>query len=139
MPWVVDTCVVLDVLIADPRFGKSSAECLEARRGEGLIVCPMTFVELSPAFHGNLDLEREFFSRADIDWQVGWAFVDTLAAHAAWHRYVQSRPARRVPKRPLADILIGAFAQRFQGLITRNPQDFRSYLPELTLLVPLRH
>lgn len=29
-------------------------------------------------------------------------------------------------RRPIADMFISAFAQRFQGLITRNPKDFES-------------
>ena len=46
------------------------------------------------------------------------------------------RRAGPVPKRPLADVLIGAFALRFQGILTRNDADFRQLFPTLNLLTP---
>jgi hypothetical protein len=36
----------------------------------------------------------------------------------------------------MADILIGAFAERFDGLLTRNESDFRSVFPTMPILVP---
>ena len=41
-----------------------------------------------------------------------------------------------LPKHPIADILIGAFALRFQGILTRNSADFRKLIPTLTLAEP---
>lgn len=41
-----------------------------------------------------------------------------------------------VAKRPVADVLIAAFAERFQGIITRNATDFRNILPALTVVTP---
>jgi len=40
------------------------------------------------------------------------------------------------PKRPIADILIGALAVEYGGLITRNPKDFSSLYPDLEIIVP---
>jgi hypothetical protein len=62
-----------------------------------------------------------------------WTLADTECAHRAWNAYVQARRASDVPKRPVADVLIGAFACRYQGLITRNPVDFRRCFPKLKL------
>ena len=39
-------------------------------------------------------------------------------------------------KRPVADVLIAGFAERFQGIITRNAADFRNILPTLTVIEP---
>jgi hypothetical protein len=36
----------------------------------------------------------------------------------------------------VADVLIAAFARRFQGIITRNADDFRAIAPELTIVEP---
>src|SRR5215204_3444511 len=47
MAWVVDTCVLIDVLEEDPSFGFLSAEILEESLEEGLVICPMTYAELS--------------------------------------------------------------------------------------------
>ncbi len=49
---------------------------------------------------------------------------------------VAGRRAGPAPKRPLADVLIGALATRFQGILTRNEADFRQVFPTLKLLVP---
>jgi predicted nucleic acid-binding protein len=40
------------------------------------------------------------------------------------------------PRRPIADVLIASFAGRFQGIVTRNANDFRQIDPSLTLVEP---
>jgi hypothetical protein len=57
MAWVVDTCMLIDVLEDDPRFGRSSALTLDSYAAEGLVVCPITYAELSPAFLGDTALK----------------------------------------------------------------------------------
>ena len=39
MAWVVDTCLLIDVLEDDPAFGVSSADLLEERAEDGLLRC----------------------------------------------------------------------------------------------------
>jgi predicted nucleic acid-binding protein len=136
MSWVIDTCVVLDVLENDPDFGMASARLLQQRLAEGLSVCPVTQVELAPAFEGELALQRRFFEEAGIDDRCGWTVADTEAAHAAWHRHIAGRRAKTFVKRPVADVLIGAFAMNRHGLITRNARDFRKHFPTLVILEP---
>ncbi len=136
MPWVVDTCVLIDVLEDDPTFGRASALTLEALASEGLIVCPITFAELAPAFEGDSGLQEEFLAGVGADFRQDWSWEDTLRAHETWNVFIQRRRSSVLPKRPLADILIGAFASRRQGLITRNPDDFVKVFPGLALRVP---
>jgi len=62
MAWVVDTCLILDVLEDDPEFGAASAELLDRHVRRGLVVCPVTYVELSPAFGGEM-ARQDFFLR----------------------------------------------------------------------------
>lgn len=138
MAWVVDTCVLLDVLEDDPEFGRTSALTLDAHTEEGLIVCPVTYAELAPAFQGDRTLQDEFLGGVGLDYRQDWLWEDTLRAHEAWNTFVQRKRSGQLPKRPLADILIGAFAVRHQGLITRNPDDFRSVFPGLVLRGPLQ-
>lgn len=138
MAWVVDTCVLLDVLEDDPQFGRSSAVTLDAHVEEGLIVCPVTYAELAPAFQGDRSLQDEFLGGIGLDYRQDWLWEDTLRAHEAWNTFVQRKRSGQLPKRPLADILIGAFAVRHQGLITRNPDDFKPVFPGLTLRGPLQ-
>lgn len=134
--WVVDTCVLIDVLDDDPQFGRSSAAALDSRRGEGLVLCPVSYIELAPAFEGRRDLQEHFLSTVGIDFDEPWSHRDSVAAHRGWNLHVEARRTGFAEKRPLTDILIGAFASRFQGLLTRNPADFRTGFPDLPIDVP---
>lgn len=136
MNWVVDTCIVLDVLENDPTFGRGSAELLEKRLPDGLEISPVTQIELAPAFDGNLEEQKRFLGLAGIRFQTLWTVEDTESAHAAWQRHIQGRRDGSLPKRPLAGILIGAFASNRRGLITRNARDFRNQFPGLPILEP---
>lgn len=138
MAWVVDTCVLLDVLEDDPVFGTASAAALDARIAEGLTVCPVTYAELAPAFDGDRALQDEFLSGVGIELPADWGWADTLAAHAAWSRFIRLKREGTLPRRPLADILIGAYATLRTGLITRNPGDFEPIFSDLSLAVPAR-
>jgi hypothetical protein len=56
--------------------------------------------------------------------------------HSAWNAHVETRRTDRVPKHPVADVLIGGFATNRQGLITRNSADFRRWFPKLPIREP---
>lgn len=133
MAWVVDTCLILDVLDADPAHGEHSAELLDAFAPAGLVICPVTYIELAPAFEGDREKEEFFLQQVNVDFRVNWSRADTEHAHAAWNRYVLNKRRGTSPKRPIADIQIGAFSERFDGLLTRNPDDFRPTFPALTI------
>ena len=136
MPWVVDTRLLIDAAEADAVFGVASAELLDARRAEGLAICPVTYVELAPVFNGDPRAEGEFLFNLGVPWPEAWTHADTVVAHAAWHRYVDAKRAGQTTKRPVADILIGAFASRFDGILTRNGADFRPVFPALKIVSP---
>ena len=126
MAWVVDTSVLLDVRMNDAVFGMASARCLSAHLGDGLVISPTTYVELAPAFDGDAALQEEFLARNGVEWLDPWTQADTAAAHRLWADHVTKKRAGLDSKRPVADIFIEAFAKRFQGLISRNPQHFRT-------------
>jgi len=136
--WVVDTCVLIDVGQDDPEFGEVSARMLTRRQSEGLVVCPVTIVELAPAVGGRRDALDTFLRHLGAGASEPWEDADTRAAFVAWQLYVSGRRARVGPERPIADILIGAFAVRHRGLITRNPRHFAPWFPSLRLLDPSR-
>jgi len=136
MAWVVDTCLLLDIGLDDPEFAEASEKLLGAKLADGLVVCPVTFVELAPAFSGQLRQQEEFLFRLGIGCREGWAWEDTVSAGEAWARHVRKRRSNQAPRRPVADVLIGAFALRFQGLLTRNAPDFRKHFPQLSVAGP---
>jgi predicted nucleic acid-binding protein len=134
--WVVDTCIVLDVFENDPQFGKDSAALLEKLLADGLTVSPVTMIELSAAFDGDISEQKRFIEGAGITHDEAWTAADVDASHEAWNAYVVARRKDKVPKRPIADILIGGFATNRQGLVTRNPSDFRRWFPKLVIREP---
>lgn len=134
--WVVDTCVVIDVYENDPKFGRRSARLLQHLLTDGLTLSPITMVELSAVFGGSWAQQVEFLDFAGIAFEEAWTASTTIEAHRAWNDYVAVRRAKRIAKRPVADLLIGAFAAQFQGLVTRNPKDFRRWFPDLPIQEP---
>jgi len=136
MAWVVDTCLLIDVAEADPQFGVDSANLLDRLRADGLVACPVTYVELAPLFKADEGSQRRFLHNLTTTWLEPCTMADTREAYLGWNRYVANRRAGTALKRPIADVLIGAFALRFQGLLTRNEADFRQVFPSLKILAP---
>lgn len=136
MAWLVDTCVLIDVIEADPRFGLLSARHLQRRLGDGLLVSPVTYVELAPIFDNNHELQEEFLSAAGVRFEEPWTARDTRRAHQAWGTHVRQARRRETARRPVADALIGAMACRFEGIITRNGRDFHAFFPDLRVSDP---
>lgn len=136
MAWVVDTSVVVDLVTGDPLFEPASTACLQAHLGNGLVVSPVTFVELGPSFSGEEVAAEAFLQSSHIGTSEFWTPADTLLAHRLWHQFQLRRQQFQVVKRPVADVLIAAFAERFQGIITRNASHFRSILPTLAVTEP---
>lgn len=134
--WVVDTCVILDIFEHDPKYGLASANLLERLLADGLGVAPVTMVELSAAFAGDLAEQKHFLNQAGISYAESWTTADTEAAHQAWNSYVLARRSENATKRPVADLLIGGFALNRRGLVTRNPNDFKRWFPKLTIREP---
>lgn len=135
--WVVDTCVIIDILEGDPSFGVASARCLTSYLSFGLVLAPVSYVELAPTFGGSKSRQEAFLNGVGIHYAEPWMQEDTLEAHRAWCRHQERKRAGLVKRRPVADVLIGAYAQRRHGLITRNEKDFRLLYPKLNVHVPL--
>jgi predicted nucleic acid-binding protein len=134
--WVVDTCILIDIAEYDPQFGRRSARLLDQRRSAGLLVAPVSYIELASRFRGIEAAQQEFLEAIGIHWTHAWTWPDTVAAHRAWFAYGLKQRRAQITKRPIADILIGAFAGRFDGLLTRNTKDFRAVFPDLRLEAP---
>ena len=136
MALVVDTCVLLDLRLGDAVYGAPAVACLSAHAAQGLLICPVTLVELAPAFHGDALAARAWLEGLGINTTEPWTDADTLLAHQFWNDHVQRRRGGLAAKRPVADVLIGAFAVRFAGIITRNPRDFQVLAPAPSVVVP---
>ena len=137
MKWVVDTCVVLDVLKGDEAFSVMSADALDSKRHEGLTIAPITYVELSPSFGGSVIEQDRFLEELGVVVEFQGDRNAVLLAHKAWHAHILRKRAGAEKKRPIADVLIGAYAMQKGGLITRNEADFNALYPNLTIFNPV--
>ncbi len=135
--WVVDTCVIIDVLSGDGVFSAKSADAIDAKRAEGLVVAPITYVELAPSFLGDVAKQDMVLSGLGIECDFAGNKEAVLVAHKAWYEHVQRKRLGGVSKRPIADVLIGAYAMQKGGLITRNEADFKTLYPNLTIFNPV--
>lgn len=88
------------------------------------MLCPVTYIELAPEFNGDFGLQEKFCRKVGVRSSEPWTHQDTENAFSLWAGHVAKRRLGRAGKRPVADVLIEAFAQRFQGLITRNVKHF---------------
>ena len=138
MTWVVDTCILLDILDRHPTFGERSADALESKMDSVLVIAPITYVELAPAFNGDSRAQDAFLNELWIRCDFEGGKDTVLAAHKAWYEHVLRKRAGEVKKRPIADVMIGAYAMQKDGLITRNEDDFRSLYPSLRIFNPTK-
>ena len=60
MTWVVDTCIIIDVLRGDETFSTKSAMALQAKLDDELTIAPLTYVELAPEFNGDAEAQNAF-------------------------------------------------------------------------------
>ncbi len=136
MAWVVDSCVLLDIALEDPKFGLASATYL-AQLHVSVVACPVSQIEIAPQFGGQLAKVKHFLQQSGIEHSIDWIKADTEAASIGWNAYVSARRSGPTQKRPIADVQIGGFAMRFEGLITRNGDDFRRWFPQLNIVEPI--
>ena len=138
MDWVVDTCVLLDILDEISPFAEAAAEALDDKSDEGtLTIAPISYVELAPAFNGDRAMQDLFLENVGVNIDFGVNTDAVITAHRAWYEHVMRKRAGAEKKRPIADIVIGAYAMQRGGLITRNESDFRSLYPALTIFNPI--
>ena len=134
MAWVVDTCALLDIMEGIPPFAELAAEGLDEKAKEGpLAIAPITYVELAPAFNGDRAMQDLFLRNVGASIDFGGDEETVVAAHKAWHEHILRKHSGAEKKRPIADIMIGAYAMHKDGLITRNEADFRSLYPNLKI------
>ena len=137
MIWVVDTCVLIDVFRGDKTFSEVSSMALQSKLDDVLTVAPITYVELSPEFNGDVAAQDAFLDAMWIQRDFRGSKEAVLLAHKAWHEHIMRKRSGNARRRPIADVLIGAYAMQKGGLITRNEADFKTLYPNLTIFNPV--
>ena len=124
----VDTSVLLDVFLADPRHGERSRDRLRAAYDAGaIIVGDIVYAELTPAFG-----DRAVLDAALRQINATTSAIDTAIAHEARLRWMRYRKAGGPRKRIISDFLIGAHAiAAAETFLTRDRGFYATYFPEL--------
>jgi len=131
MKTALDSCIVLDVLTADPVHGAASARLLQYCVSAGqVVVSDIAWAELSAAF-GTIESLKNTADR------LRFSF-DALNAESAWqagqlHSVYRRRGGNK--SRVVADFLIGAHAWlQCDALATRDSGFYRDYFAGLTII-----
>jgi len=128
-----DTNVLLDIATADSVWLAWSERQLRQAAGQGaILINPIIYAELAPAFASAADLDRwldpAIFQRLPLPYAAGW-----LAAQA----FLKYRHSGGAKTSPLPDFYIGAQAEIEQHtLVTRDAARYRTYFPNVRIIAP---
>lgn len=128
-----DTNVLLDIATADPLWlSWSEKEFRAAARQGPILINPIIYAELAPAFGTAAELDRwldpAVFQRLPLPYTAGW-----VAAQA----FLKYRSSGGAKASPLPDFYIGAHAAvEGHTLVTRDAARYRTYFPGVRLITP---
>jgi predicted nucleic acid-binding protein len=131
--FLFDSNVLLDIATADPTWLVWSEGQFRVAAAQGpILINPIIYAELAPAFATQADLDRwldpAVFQRLALPYAAGW-----LTAQA----FLKYRRAGGAKNSPLPDFYIGAQAEA-EGLtlVTRDAARYRTYFSNVTLISP---
>jgi hypothetical protein len=129
----VDTSVLLDVFLADARFGTRSRDALRRALSNGrAIACDVVWAETASCFPTS-EAARHALSQLRIELVP----MDEKAALLAGHVWKEYRHGGGKRDRVVADFLIGAHAlAASEGLLTRDRGFYRKYFGKLKVVDP---
>ena len=127
----LDTSVLLDILVDDPKYAnRSEARLSEAFERGSLIISPAVYAELAPQARDRQQLD-EWLSQCGI--HVTPLTMDHAFTAGVAHAAYRKAGGRR--QRILADFFIGAHAlHEANQLLTRDRGFYRQYFKGLRIL-----
>jgi predicted nucleic acid-binding protein len=130
---LVDTNVLIDVIDNDPVWADWSQEQLDLANAVGLVgINDVVYAELSMGFRETAELDN-LMTRAG----VSIVPAPREALFRAGRAFLRYRAAGGPRTGVLPDFFIGGHAAAMKApLITRDPRRYRSYFPDVELIVP---
>ena len=128
---LVDTNVLLDVFLDDPKWSRWSIDALDAANARGqLAINAVIYAEVAMAFAGIEELEQAL-SKAVVAMEP----IPREALFLAGKAFVEYR--KRHGTNVLPDFLVGAHAAVAEvPILTRDVGRYSSYFPTVTLISP---
>ena len=130
---VIDTNILFDILIPNPKYEASSRSLLDKASCQGqLMICETVAAELGAHFPQQ-DLFLDFLGQTRI--RVTPTPPSVLHdAGRAWRGYLEKRPKGSLRRHMVADFMIAAHAAYHADLLlTRDRGFYRDYFPGLTI------
>ncbi len=127
----VDTNVLLDVFLPDPKWGQKSTIRLEQSFNQGsLIINEIIYSELAPQFSSKALLDDVLKTLS-----IRIVSLDLKAAYHAGQIWKNYRKAGGRRNRILADFLIGAHAEiKAEQLLTRDRGFYKKYFSDIHVI-----
>ena len=133
--FLIDTNAVLDILSpASPWADWSTDAIADAKTAGWVAINPIIYAELAVPYDrvADLDLDLRTLSLRRLPLPYEAAFL----AGRAFREHRQRGGSRAAP---MSDFYIGAHAAFARlGIVTRDPQPYRSYFPSVQLMTPQR-
>jgi predicted nucleic acid-binding protein len=129
----VDSSVLLDVLLDDPKHGRTSLASLRTARAEGaLVACPVVWAEICAAAAGVTGLPDRLAAAG-----ISFDPFDVACSRKAGELWAAYRAAGGKRERLIPDFLVGAHALvRCARLLSRDRGFFRVYFKGLPVIDP---
>jgi len=130
---LVDTCILLDVVLGDPRWADwSQAQLARGAERGGLLINPFVYAEFS-VWYESLEECEHVLAR----FEVAFEELPREALFLAGKAFRRYRSRRGTRSSVLPDFFIGAHAAlREVPLLTRDSARIRAYFPRVALITP---